>query len=221
MTSRPGRAPGALAAIVALTALAAGASIAACRADRVDPASTVDEAPVSATSAPTATPDPWAGLGAPARIAIPAVDIDAPLERLGLTPDQAIDVPKAWGNAGWYDAGFRPGEPGNAIISGHFDDDRGAAAVFYRLRELAPGDPVYVDYPGGERYAFRVEDSRLLDADAVDAAVWEDVFGPSAEPRLSLITCDGVWDKRAGSYDKRLVLHAGYDPAASTPAAIP
>ena len=216
MRQRRSAIPGALALILAM---ATGTLLSACGRQLADPNAGLDEA--EATSAPTATPDPWARLGAPARIAIPAIEVEAPLERLGLTAEQAIEVPAEWGNAGWYDAGFRPGEPGNAIISGHFDDDRGAAAVFYRLRELEPGDRVFVDYPNGERFAFRIEDSRLLDAAAVDAAVWEEVFGPADEPRLSLITCDGVWDKVAGTYDRRLVLHAGYDPAASTPAASP
>ncbi len=34
----------------------------------------------------------------------------------------------------------------------------------------------------------------------------EEIFGASKIARLNLITCDGVWDKKTLSYDKRLVV---------------
>jgi LPXTG-site transpeptidase (sortase) family protein len=163
----------------------------------------------SPTQAATVTPDPWAEKGAPARIQIEAIGVDAALERLGLTSDQRIGVPDEWQNAGWYDVGFRPGEQGSAVISGHYDTDEGEAAVFYRLGELKVGDKIVVSYPDGEVYDFVVDGQRMAEAESVDAETWEAIFGPAESPRLSLITCDGVWNESLGGYDQRLIYHAG------------
>ena len=163
----------------------------------------------SPTQAATTTPDPWAKKGAPARIQIEAIGVDAALERLGLTSDQRIGVPEEWQNAGWYDVGFRPGEQGSAVISGHYDTDEGNAAVFHRLGELEEGDKIVVSYPDGEVYEFVVDGQRMAEAETVDAETWEAIFGPAETPRLSLITCDGVWNESLGGYDQRLIYHAG------------
>ncbi len=175
------------------------------------------EPPASPSPPPTSTTDPWDALGAPARLEIPAIGIAAPLEPLGLDEEQRIEAPERWDFAGWYDVGFRPGEAGNALISGHYDREDGEAAVFYRLGELEPGQRIYVSYPGGERYRFLVEDRRMVDAAAVDRAAWDAIFGPADEPRLSLVTCDGVWDAELGSYDQRLILHASLEAVESGP----
>ncbi|PKT73563.1 class F sortase, partial [Streptomyces populi] len=59
----------------------------------------------------------------PDRIRIPAIDVDAPLIGLGLTPQGSLDVPPARKKnlAGWYEAGTSPGERGTAIVAGHVD----------------------------------------------------------------------------------------------------
>lgn len=163
----------------------------------------------SPTAAATVTPDPWLEKGAPARLRIESIGVDAALERLGLDAEQRIGVPNAWENAGWYDVGFRPGEPGSAVISGHYDTDRGEAAVFHRLGELELGDEILVSYPDGEAYTFVIDGQRMADAETVDAETWEAIFGPADSARLSLITCDGVWSESLGGYDKRLIFHAG------------
>ena len=178
---------------------------------RVKPKEAADAPPPlpSPTAAATVTPDPWTQKGAPARIQIEAIGVDAPLESLGLDADQRIGVPEDWQNAGWYDVGFRPGETGSAVISGHYDTDQGEAAVFYRLGELDSGDEIVVSYPDGEVYEFVVDGQRMAEAETVDADTWDAIFGPSDTPRLSLITCDGVWNETLGGYDQRLIYHAG------------
>jgi sortase (surface protein transpeptidase) len=173
----------------------------------VDPAAPL----ASPTLPPTSTPDPWAALGAPARITIPDIGVDAPLEQLALRGDQKIAVPEEWDHAGWYETGFRPGEPGSAVVSGHFDDDKGAPAVFYELAKVQVGAEIIVAYPDGERYKFRVDRTDLVDATSVDREVYDSIFGPAGEARLSLVTCDGAWDADRGGYDKRFIVHAVLD----------
>jgi sortase (surface protein transpeptidase) len=58
--------------------------------------------------------------------------------------------------AGWYAPGPRPGDLGSAVIFGHVDSDRGPA-VFYRLRELRPGDQLTVTGADGSSVRFVVQ----------------------------------------------------------------
>lgn len=160
------------------------------------------------TRPPTVTADPWAARGQPARIRIPSIAVDAAIEALSLTAQQHIAVPTAWDRVGWYREGYRPGELGRAILSGHLDDDAGRPAVFSRLGDLQEGAVVDIDYADGSRLTFVVEDQRLVDVDAVDAATWEAIFGASPRPMLSLITCDGVWDPGLRTYSQRRVVFA-------------
>src|SRR5690242_10449506 len=92
----------------------------------------------------------------PARLQIPAIGVSTPLVRLGRLPDGTIEVPHAWNTAGWYDQGPRPGQPGPAVLLGHVDSKKGPA-VFYRLRDLRPGDIVRVGLTNGRTLVFRVE----------------------------------------------------------------
>ena len=74
--------------------------------------------------------------------------------------------------------------------------------MFDRLHELQPGDFIYVNNNEGSSVRFVVTKISIYAPDT-DAS---EVFGPSFEARLNLITCDGDWDARANSYSKRLVV---------------
>ena len=90
----------------------------------------------------------------PERLAVPSVGIDAPIVNLGRLPDGSMQVPASFSVAGWYDEGPPPGEPGPAVILGHVDSTTGPA-VFWRLRDLRPGDQVVVTSAHG-RETFEV-----------------------------------------------------------------
>jgi hypothetical protein len=79
----------------------------------------------------------------PARLEIPAIGVSSSLVRLGLEPDGAMQVPDDYQVAGWFTGGPQPGQLGPAVIAGHVDSRTGPA-VFYRLRDLRPGDQIRV-----------------------------------------------------------------------------
>lgn len=159
----------------------------------------------SHTPPPTSTPDPFLDAGDPVRLEIPAILVDANIEAVGLTAQNAMDVPKGWMNAGWYAKGFRPGEPGNAVIAGHLDSNTGGPAVFWSLHDLAPGDEVFVTYSSGLRLQFQVDGNQIYDYDA-DGPIIDTIFGPGQTADLNLITCKGSWDYGNATYSKRLVV---------------
>jgi len=140
----------------------------------------------------------------PKRIIIPAVDIDAGFEFVGLSPDGAMDVPKDPSNVAWYQLGPRPGEAGNAVLAGHVDWG-GKTAVFWRLGELKPGDVIEIVAADARKYEFVVQWQQWYDA---DRAPVEQVFGQSGDAELTLITCGGTFDRQRRQYLSRLVVRA-------------
>src|ERR1700758_3815801 len=79
----------------------------------------------------------------PTALDIPAIGVKTSLVRLGLTPAGALQVPSSTAVAGWYSDSPRPGAIGAAVIAGHVDSYLGPA-VFFRLRDLKPGNLIYV-----------------------------------------------------------------------------
>ncbi len=156
---------------------------------------------------PSAPPVPAAPAGDPLRVRIPAIGVVASLVRLGLNPDRTLEVPD-YDEAGWYTGASRPGDPGPSVIAAHVDSTTGPS-VFYRLRELKPGDVVYVDYRGGASVTFAVNRSESFRKASFPTA---QVYSATAGPELRLITCDGTFDRRTRSYRSNLVVWAGPAP---------
>jgi sortase (surface protein transpeptidase) len=138
------------------------------------------------------------------RLQIPAIAVSTPLVRLGRLPDGSIEVPKDWDTAGWYDRGPRPGQPGPAVILGHVDSTNGPA-VFYRLRELRPGDIVRVGLADGRILVFRVQRVKRYPKDKFPT---EAVYFPTLNRELRLITCGGEFDYARRSYRDNIVVYA-------------
>jgi sortase (surface protein transpeptidase) len=126
------------------------------------------------------------------------------LVRLGRRPDGSIEVPSAWDTAGWYDQGPRPGQPGPAVLLGHVDSKTGPA-VFYRLRELRPGEIVRVGLTDGRTLVFRVQRTERYPKDKFPT---EAVYFPTLDRGLRLITCGGDFDYAKGSYVDNIVVYA-------------
>jgi sortase (surface protein transpeptidase) len=139
------------------------------------------------------------------RLVIPAIGVATRLVRLGLEADGAMAVPADYGRAGWFAEGPAPGQVGPAVIAGHVDSRTGPA-VFYRLRELRPGQAVLVERADGTRLRFVVEQARGYPKASFPTA---DVFGPVPSAALRLITCAGDFDRARGSYRDNLVVFAG------------
>jgi sortase (surface protein transpeptidase) len=140
----------------------------------------------------------------PVRLAIPAIGVATPLGRLGLEPDGGMQVPADFGRAGWFTEGPAPGQVGPSVIAGHVDSRTGPA-VFYRLRELRPGQAILVERADGSRLRFVVEQARSYSKEGFPTVA---VFGPVPEAALRLITCTGDFDRARGSYRDNLVVFA-------------
>jgi sortase (surface protein transpeptidase) len=141
---------------------------------------------------------------APVRLEIPAIGVSTPLIRLGLDPDGTMQVPGDFQVAGWFTGGPQPGQLGPAVIAGHVDSTSGPA-VFYRLRELRPGDQVRVVRADHRVVRFRVDSLASFPKQALPD---DAVFGATTAPVLRLITCTGSFDRSRHSYRDNLVVSA-------------
>ncbi|MEX0877459.1 MAG: class F sortase [Candidatus Spechtbacterales bacterium] len=137
----------------------------------------------------------------PVRLKIPSINVDAAIEHVGITPEGAMDVPKARDNVAWFSLGTSPGENGSAVIAGHRGYKVGGAA-FDDLNKLRKGDKLHVENTLGESVSFVVRESRVYDA----GAYAPEVFTSDNGIHLNLVTCVGVWDESRKIYTERLVI---------------
>jgi len=138
---------------------------------------------------------------APVRLQIPGIGVDAPVVRVGVTPEGAMDSPEGAEDTGWYERGPRPGEQGSAVIAGH-SGYRTGPAVFDDLEQVKVGDTIVVVDATGATIEFRVRETRLYSPTDRPA----EVFASDEGRHLNLITCTGAWDSSAGTHAQRLVV---------------
>lgn len=151
-------------------------------------------------------------------VQVPAIGVDErAVVALGVAPDGTAEVPRDFERVGWFDrtlaaqrAGSAPADvaipPGRGptVLLGHVDSRRGPA-VFFRLRDLRPGDVVEVGRSDGSVARYAVERTEQVAKDAFPTFA---VFGATATDVLRLVTCAGDFDRGARSYMDNLVVQA-------------
>jgi Sortase domain len=171
-------------------------------------AAAAEASSVGATPTPSAdgyrSPREYEAVAEPVRVRIPAARVNSTLQRLGRAADGTIEVPNSWNEAGWYTEGPRPGQPGPAVLLGHVDSTAGPA-VFYYLRDMKPGVPVYVDRADGSTVSFRVTSVERVPKTEFPTDL---VYGPTLEPSLRLVTCGGTFDRSKRSYRDNVIVYA-------------
>jgi sortase (surface protein transpeptidase) len=164
--------------------------------------------PAAALPAPEAAILDPADVPAPTALSIPAIGVDSSLLQLGVAADGTAEVPIRYESAGWFDGGGRPGARGPTVLLGHVDSTEGPA-VFYRLRDLAPGDEVVVTVAGGGVARYAVTGTERVAKGRFPTAA---VFGATTTDVLRLVTCTGDFDRAARSYTDNLVVTAARLP---------
>jgi LPXTG-site transpeptidase (sortase) family protein len=144
--------------------------------------------------------------GTPKKIIIESLNLKIDVTFVGIDPSGYLETPKEWNVAGWYTQSARPGENGNMLVDGHYDDNYGRPAVFWKLKNLKPGDKVSVLDSYGRSYDYTVVDSYYVDINDPERLKVLEVSGNV--PALTLITCGGVWNVAKHTYSDRLVVSA-------------
>lgn len=143
----------------------------------------------------------------PTRIDIDAIDVRAPVSRLGTNADGSVQVPsvKKPHMTGWYRGGAAPGQIGAAVILGHVDSRRTGTAVFYELGNLKRGAIIEVTRKDRIVASFRVDRVVMYPGEKFPA---NEIYGPTSHAALRLITCGGEFDERTRNYDSNVVVYA-------------
>ncbi len=137
----------------------------------------------------------------PSRLRIPSIGVDAQVAGIGLLSGGSMDVPDNLWTSAWLSTGARPGQAGTSVIAGH--RGIGTPAVFSHLEYVRSGERIYVSDAAGGELVYEV--TRVVSLD-LSAATQVEVFGPTSQQQLVVITCIGEYIRSTRTYDHRLVV---------------
>lgn len=143
---------------------------------------------------------------APAALRIPAIDVEAGVDAVGVLRDGSMVIPKLARRVGWYRYGPAPGaKRGSAVIAGHVDARTQGTGALYRLREIDVGATITVQTRSGGVLRYRVVGKQTIVKQRLPT---ERLFARDGPPRLVLITCGGPFNAELRSYRDNLVVLA-------------
>jgi hypothetical protein len=172
----------------------------------------------SPTTAPTATPGgavpvtrgalpTAAAVVEPTRLELSTIGVSATVRPVGIDAATGeLSVPPSVDTVGWYR--FGPGldaTQGSVVVAGHVDIADEGKGAFFRLRELAEGDPVVVTGSDGVTRTYRVSEREAWPKTRIPL---DRYFARDGAPRLTLITCGGPFDEETSSYRDNVVITA-------------
>ena len=188
------------------------------------PAGTPEPGPASPPPTATATapapaedgsvPVADAGLGAstapavvpPTRVQVPDLEIDMPVDAVGVAPEGDMELPDSADVAAWYEYGPAPSAAeGSTLIAAHVDSLSSGIGPFARLHDVAPGAEIAVSTADGSTHRYSVRDVVRVPKDTAPVGEWFSREGP---PRLVLVTCGGAFDREVGHYAENVVVTA-------------
>lgn len=137
----------------------------------------------------------------PLRLRIPSIGVNAQVESVGTDSQGFMGVPSNSAHVAWYNVLSRPGEVGDAVMTGHVDWYDTSCAVFCYLSSIRVGDQAAVDRADGSTVTYAVD--RIDYYPAGQAPDW--IFQSDGPPRLTLITCAGDYVPGYG-YTRRMVV---------------
>lgn len=140
----------------------------------------------------------------PARIEIPSIGVDTAIEPTGILDNGEMGVPEDVDQVGWFEPGYKTGSKGHSVLAGHVDSLTGPA-VFYELENVKIGETVTITDADGRKMVFEIQKKVSYET---DEAPIEEIFGPSDDRMINLITCTGDYNRSIGSHEERLVVTA-------------
>jgi Protein of unknown function (DUF4012)/Sortase domain len=143
-------------------------------------------------------------IAAPTWLDIPSAHVSAGVVELGVEPDGTMEAPPTPDVVGWYRMSARAGQPGNSVFSGHVDWGQNTA-VFWGLRDLEAQDPIVIRGADGVEHRYLVESNRVVDRNDPSATA---LVRGARDSVLTLITCDGTYDRSIRDYSGRRVVRA-------------
>ena len=140
----------------------------------------------------------------PTRVVIPSLKIDGSLITVGLNADNTVEVPdvKTPQQGAWFRYSAIPGEDGPAILLAHVNGNH-KPGLFSHLADATEGAQVRVYLSNGTQVYYKV--TRVVTA-AKSSFPTREVYGATPGSEIRLITCGGVFDSTARSYESNVIV---------------
>ncbi|MBY3554236.1 class F sortase [Modestobacter lapidis] len=165
------------------------------------PADWVPEVTLRSAMAP-----PVPEVPAPARLVVPSIGVDAPVDPVGVSGTGAMRIPADVDRVGWYEHGPAPGDgAGSVVLAGHVDSRTQGLGAMAALRTAEVGAEVRVLDEAGTVSRWRVVARETLHKQQLPTA---ELFTRSGPRRLVLLTCGGPFDEELRSYRDNVVVLA-------------
>ncbi|GIG37946.1 class F sortase [Cellulomonas pakistanensis] len=159
-----------------------------------EPTAPVDARPVAPGASPVAQPAPALGrsaVAAPARLAVPDLDLAADVVPVGVDDGGALEVPADPRVVGWWSSGAVPGAPqGSTVLAAHVDAAGVGAGPLAEVLRAPVGTTVEVATTDGSTVRYAVTEVRSYPK---QGGLPPDLFAVDGPPRLVLITCSGAF----------------------------
>jgi sortase (surface protein transpeptidase) len=133
----------------------------------------------------------------PKRLTVKAIGVNVPLFHLTLDKRGVLQPPANPMQAGWWKRN------GSTVIVGHVDS-KNAPAIFYRVRQLAPGDPITLETSDGVVTTYVTD--RIQQVKKTNFPT--DAVYRSGPGQLRLVTCGGRFDRKTGHYEDNIIAFA-------------
>ncbi len=141
----------------------------------------------------------------PRLISIPNLNLKARVLQVGIDSNNELLTPKSIYDTAWYTGSAKPGQPGTAVIDGHYVGPT-TNGVFSRIDQLKSGDIVTIEMGNGAKLNFRVTGTETVSVDKVDMMK---VLAPNDKQsaKLNLITCGGRYDSKTFHFSDRTIVY--------------
>ena len=140
----------------------------------------------------------------PRHLALPSLQVDAPIVPVGLQPGGNLTVPDDPHVLGWWQGAARPGsQQGTIVIDGHVDTAAHGPGALFSLRQLRPGDPVVLSTNHGSWHYMIIA---LRSYPKVNLPA--EIFTSTGPPRLIIITCGGAFNRTTHQYADNIIAYA-------------
>lgn len=144
--------------------------------------------------------------GTPTRLSIPALHVTAPVRVVGVASDGQMQIPNDVRTVGWYRWSAPPGATrGATVLAGHVDSATQGLGSLFRLSTVTAGARIQLHTSNGATLRYRVVARQSYLKTVVPLA---SIFSLTGRPRLVVVTCGGVFDAKARSYESNIVVTA-------------
>lgn len=151
----------------------------------------------------------------PRYVAIPSMNLlNTRVFPIGLNPSNLPAFPDNIHDAGWYTKSATPGSGGVVLIDA-YNLGITTDGAFTKLSTFKKGDVINIVRGDGRTFIYSVVDNQTMSLDQVATSGLSlmTTSAVSGQEGLNLMTLDGRWVPKLGTFDKRIIVRAVLEPS--------